>query len=142
MMERFEAFKRRMLTHPDMRHEPDRRLGRRAHRADRRDRRPGQPAPAPGRPGAVGASATGSRTTSRCAPRSTTGAAEAVGYVVRTYGGEIVSVISDTIERWDGREAAARIELHVGRDLQFIRINGTVVGALVGLVIHTLSELL
>jgi uncharacterized membrane-anchored protein YjiN (DUF445 family) len=69
-------------------------------------------------------------------------AAEAVGYVVRTYGTEIVSVISDTIERWDGREAAARIELHVGRDLQFIRINGTVVGALVGLVIHTVSQLL
>ena len=69
-------------------------------------------------------------------------AAEAVGYVVRTYGNEIVSVISDTIERWDGREAAARIELHVGRDLQFIRINGTVVGALVGLLIHTLTQLL
>jgi uncharacterized membrane-anchored protein YjiN (DUF445 family) len=69
-------------------------------------------------------------------------AAEAVGYVVRTYGNEIVSVISDTIERWDGREASARIELHVGRDLQFIRINGTVVGALVGLLIHTVSQLL
>jgi uncharacterized membrane-anchored protein YjiN (DUF445 family) len=69
-------------------------------------------------------------------------AAEAVGYVVRTYGNEIVSIISDTIERWDGREAAARIELHVGRDLQFIRINGTVVGALVGLLIHAASQLL
>lgn len=69
-------------------------------------------------------------------------ASEAVGYVVRTYGSEIVSVISDTIERWDGREASARIELHVGRDLQFIRINGTVVGALVGLLIHTISQLL
>ena len=62
--------------------------------------------------------------------------------MVRTYGTEIVSVISDTIERWDGHEAAARIELHVGRDLQFIRINGTVVGALVGLFIHTVSHLL
>jgi uncharacterized membrane-anchored protein YjiN (DUF445 family) len=69
-------------------------------------------------------------------------AAEAVGYIIRTYGREIVSVISDTIARWDGREAAARIELHVGRDLQFIRINGTVVGALVGLTIHTVSQLL
>ena len=74
--------------------------------------------------------------------RVDTRAAEAVGYVIRTYGSEIVSVISDTIERWDGREAAARIELHVGRDLQFIRINGTVVGALVGLVIHTVTLLL
>ncbi|MFB6721686.1 DUF445 domain-containing protein [Kribbella sp. NPDC056345] len=69
-------------------------------------------------------------------------ATEAVSYVIRTYGTEIVSVISDTIARWDGREASARIELHVGRDLQFIRINGTVVGALVGLVIHTVSQLL
>ncbi len=69
-------------------------------------------------------------------------AAEAVGYVVRTYGTEIVSIISDTIERWDGREAARKIELHVGRDLQFIRINGTVVGGLAGLLIHTLSQLL
>ncbi|GAA1664476.1 DUF445 domain-containing protein [Kribbella sp. NPDC056951] len=69
-------------------------------------------------------------------------ATEAVSYVIRTYGNEIVSVISDTIARWDGREASARIELHVGRDLQFIRINGTVVGALVGLVIHTVSQLL
>jgi uncharacterized membrane-anchored protein YjiN (DUF445 family) len=74
--------------------------------------------------------------------RVDTRAAEAVGYVIRTYGSEIVSVISDTIERWDGREAAARIELHVGRDLQFIRINGTVVGALVGVVIHTITLLL
>ncbi|MFF1816024.1 DUF445 domain-containing protein [Kribbella sp. NPDC058245] len=69
-------------------------------------------------------------------------ATEAVSYVVRTYGTEIVSVISDTIARWDGREASARIELHVGRDLQFIRINGTIVGALVGLLIHTVSQLL
>jgi uncharacterized membrane-anchored protein YjiN (DUF445 family) len=74
--------------------------------------------------------------------RVDTRAAEAVGYVIRTYGSEIVSVISDTIERWDGREAAARIELHVGRDLQFIRINGTVVGALVGVVIHAITLLL
>ncbi len=71
-----------------------------------------------------------------------TRAAEAIGYVVRTYGTEIVSVISDTIARWDGREAARRIELHVGRDLQFIRINGTVVGGLAGLAIHSLSLLL
>jgi uncharacterized membrane-anchored protein YjiN (DUF445 family) len=41
-------------------------------------------------------------------------------------------VITQTIERWDGHEAARKIELHVGRDLQFIRINGTIVGGLVG----------
>jgi len=48
-------------------------------------------------------------------------------------------VITNTIEKWDGREAADRIELHVGRDLQFIRINGTVVGGLVGVIIHAVS---
>ena len=65
----------------------------------------------------------------------------AVVYLVDRYGDEAVTVISDTVERWDGQEAARRIELVVGRDLQFIRINGTVVGALVGLTIHTLSGL-
>ena len=69
-------------------------------------------------------------------------ACDAAAYVVRTYGGEIAAVISDTVNRWEGKEAAARIELHVGRDLQFIRINGTVVGGLVGLAIHTVTLLL
>ena len=46
------------------------------------------------------------------------------------------------IERWDAEEASRRIELHVGRDLQFIRINGTVVGSLAGLVIYTVAQLL
>lgn len=67
---------------------------------------------------------------------------EMTGHIVTTYGHEISTVISQTIERWDGEEASKRIELHVGRDLQFIRINGTVVGGLVGLVIYTLAQLL
>ena len=69
-------------------------------------------------------------------------AADAAVFVVERYGAEVTAVITHTIERWDGREAAERIELHVGRDLQFIRINGTVVGGLVGVVIHTVSLLL
>jgi uncharacterized membrane-anchored protein YjiN (DUF445 family) len=63
-------------------------------------------------------------------------------FVVSRYGVELTAVITHTIERWDGREAARRIELHVGRDLQFIRINGTIVGGLVGVLIHTASVLL
>ena len=51
-------------------------------------------------------------------------------------------VISVTVERWDADEASERIELFVGRDLQFIRINGTVVGALAGLAIHSVSVLI
>ena len=66
-------------------------------------------------------------------------AADAVVFAVERYGAELTTVITHTIERWDGQEAARRIELHVGRDLQFIRINGTIVGGLVGLVIHTVA---
>jgi uncharacterized membrane-anchored protein YjiN (DUF445 family) len=66
-------------------------------------------------------------------------AADAAVFAVERYGAELTAVITHTIERWDGREAARRIELHVGRDLQFIRINGTIVGGLVGLVIHTVA---
>ena len=66
---------------------------------------------------------------------------DAAAFVVRTYGADLSTVISHTIERWDGRQAARRIELHVGRDLQFIRINGTVVGCLAGLAIHAVGLL-
>ncbi|TDO43117.1 uncharacterized membrane-anchored protein YjiN (DUF445 family) [Kribbella sp. VKM Ac-2527] len=141
MMERFETFKRRMLTHPDMGTsltavwdavrtalidaiaDPGSTLQTRATQAIKD---------------------LGKRlqTDDTLRAKVDVRATEAVSYVIRTYGREIVSIISDTIERWDGREASARIELHVGRDLQFIRINGTVVGALVGLLIHTFSELL
>ena len=66
----------------------------------------------------------------------------AVKHLVAQYGTEITAIITETIERWDAEEASRRIELHVGRDLQFIRINGTVVGALAGLVIYTVAQLL
>ncbi len=68
--------------------------------------------------------------------------ADAVMAVVDQYGTEVTGVITATIKRWDGDLAARRIELHVGRDLQFIRINGTVVGALVGLTLHAITQLL
>ncbi|WP_101524960.1 DUF445 domain-containing protein [Nocardioides houyundeii] len=68
-------------------------------------------------------------------------AADVAVFVVDRYGTEITAVITHTIERWDGHEAARKIELHVGRDLQFIRINGTIVGGLVGVLIHTVAVL-
>jgi uncharacterized membrane-anchored protein YjiN (DUF445 family) len=64
----------------------------------------------------------------------------AVTYLVDNYRGEVAEIISSTVERWDARATSRRLELQVGRDLQFIRINGTIVGGLVGLVIHTMSE--
>ncbi|BBZ25560.1 DUF445 domain-containing protein [Mycolicibacter hiberniae] len=63
-------------------------------------------------------------------------------HLVGHYGVEITAIITETIERWDAAEASRRIELHVGRDLQFIRINGTVVGALAGLAIYTIAQLM
>jgi uncharacterized membrane-anchored protein YjiN (DUF445 family) len=66
-------------------------------------------------------------------------AADLAVFAVDRYGSEVTAVITHTIERWDGKEAADRIELHVGRDLQFIRINGTIVGGLVGVIIHAVS---
>ncbi len=68
-------------------------------------------------------------------------AADVAVFAVSRYGAEVTAVITHTIQRWDGKEAARRIELHVGRDLQFIRINGTIVGGLVGVLIHTVAVL-
>lgn len=65
----------------------------------------------------------------------------AAGYIVRNYSSEITTLISDTVARWDAQETSRKIELQVGRDLQFIRINGTVVGALAGLVIYAVTQL-
>ncbi|MEI2700787.1 MAG: DUF445 domain-containing protein [Baekduia sp.] len=65
---------------------------------------------------------------------------DGLAFLVETYASELTPVITQVINRWDGREASERIELHVGRDLQFIRINGTLVGGLVGLIIHALTQ--
>jgi uncharacterized membrane-anchored protein YjiN (DUF445 family) len=67
---------------------------------------------------------------------------DATVYAVERYGTELTQVISHTIDRWDGKETAERVELQVGRDLQFIRINGTLVGGLIGMLIHAVSILI
>ncbi|WP_324751037.1 DUF445 domain-containing protein [Sphingomonas sp. LY54] len=58
---------------------------------------------------------------------------------VAAYGTGIVTLVSDTIRGWDARTVTDRLESAVGRDLQYIRINGTLVGGLVGLLIHTVE---
>ncbi|MDT4933631.1 MAG: hypothetical protein QOK11_1523 [Pseudonocardiales bacterium] len=63
------------------------------------------------------------------------------GHIITHYADDLAGVISATVERWDSAETSRRLELQVGRDLQFIRINGTVVGALAGLAIYTISRL-
>lgn len=66
---------------------------------------------------------------------------DAASYLVRTYRSDIAGVITDTVARWDAEETSQKIELQVGKDLQFIRINGTVVGSLAGLAIFTAAHL-
>ncbi|MFF5784034.1 DUF445 domain-containing protein [Streptomyces sp. NPDC012693] len=67
-------------------------------------------------------------------------AEDAAAYVVTTYRNEITSLITDTVASWDATQTSKKIEANIGRDLQFIRINGTVVGALAGLLIYTVSH--
>ena len=67
--------------------------------------------------------------------------ADTASSAVANYRHEIAGVITETVERWPAAETAAKIELQVGRDLQFIRINGTVVGALAGLAIFTIANI-
>jgi uncharacterized membrane-anchored protein YjiN (DUF445 family) len=63
-------------------------------------------------------------------------------YVVEHYRSEVSGLIEATVARWDAPSTSRRLELQVGRDLQFIRINGTVVGGLAGLAIHAATKLL
>ena len=57
---------------------------------------------------------------------------DAAVFLVDRYRSDIASIITDTVERWDPAETTEKIELMVGRDLQYIRLNGTIVGALAG----------
>src|SRR3954463_12479717 len=68
-------------------------------------------------------------------------ARRAVVGMAASYGGAIVKLVSETIRGWDARTVTARLEAAVGRDLQYIRINGTLVGGLVGLLLHMLDTL-
>jgi uncharacterized membrane-anchored protein YjiN (DUF445 family) len=65
----------------------------------------------------------------------------AVIYVVEQYRHEIADLISTTVAAWDPEDTTRKIELQIGKDLQFIRINGTLVGGLAGFLIYALGEL-
>lgn len=68
-------------------------------------------------------------------------ARRAVVGMAASYGAQIVRLVSDTVRGWDARTVTARLEAAVGRDLQYIRINGTLVGGLVGLVLYVVDKL-
>ncbi|MFT2815373.1 DUF445 domain-containing protein [Leifsonia sp. A12D58] len=66
--------------------------------------------------------------------------ADSLSYAVQQYRHELAGVITETVERWDAKETTEKIELMVGKDLQFIRLNGTIVGSLAGLLIFTIAQ--
>ena len=80
-------------------------------------------------------------TDARLQGRSTAGLEDAAVYLVTTYRDEITSLITRDRGRLGRGADLKKIEAHIGRDLQFIRINGTVVGALAGPAIYTVSRL-
>jgi uncharacterized membrane-anchored protein YjiN (DUF445 family) len=63
-------------------------------------------------------------------------------YIAEHFHDDLAGLVTGTIERWDASETSRKLELLLGRDLQFIRINGTIVGGLAGLVIHALAQAL
>jgi uncharacterized membrane-anchored protein YjiN (DUF445 family) len=65
-----------------------------------------------------------------------------VHFLLTRYEPEVLGLISATVDRWDANDTGRRLELQVGRDLQFIRLNGTVVGSVVGLLIYAVAQLL
>ena len=67
---------------------------------------------------------------------------KAARYAVEKFAPEIIAIIPETIKRWDAQEASQNIELMVGKDLQFIRLNGTIVGSLAGLAIYAVNHLI
>ena len=49
--------------------------------------------------------------------------------------------IADTVKRWDSADMSRQVELNIGKDLQFIRINGTLVGGMIGVLLYLVSQL-
>ena len=62
-------------------------------------------------------------------------------YLVENYRDPLSEIVSETIESWDPIATSKRIEQNIGTDLQFIRVNGTLVGGLVGLAIYASTQL-
>jgi uncharacterized membrane-anchored protein YjiN (DUF445 family) len=69
-------------------------------------------------------------------------ASELVTYAVEQARDEVAQLIATTVAQWDADATSRKIELQIGRDLQFIRVNGTLVGGLVGLLLHAFTALL
>jgi uncharacterized membrane-anchored protein YjiN (DUF445 family) len=139
-MARAESIKERLLAHPAVAELSDALLGA-ARGAIGRYAGPDAPSPEPLQRaiGAVAERALGNESLLREVDESIE---RLVLGVVDQYRPEVAAVIARTVEGWDATEASRKIEVQIGRDLQFIRINGTLVGGLVGLVLYLVTTLI
>jgi uncharacterized membrane-anchored protein YjiN (DUF445 family) len=137
---RAESIKERLLAHPAVEELSDALLGA-ARGALGRYAGPDAPSPEPLQRaiGAVAERALGNESLLREVDESIE---RLVLGVVDQYRPEVAAVIARTVEGWDATEASRKIEVQIGRDLQFIRINGTLVGGLVGLVLYLVTTLI
>ena len=140
MRARGEDLKHELLAQPELRAWVDDRVDRHEGDPAGAGRRPRLGAAPPAGRDASWPSGAGCRPTPRSAARVEDGVEGGVRYVAEHFGDEIGTMVSGTIARWDGRETADRLELLLGPDLQYIRINGTVVGGLAGLLIHAVGQ--
>src|SRR5690606_37699468 len=67
---------------------------------------------------------------------------ESIVNLAARYRNEIGNLIANTIRQWDKATLSSKLELQVGKDLQYIRINGTLVGGIVGFLLHAIGNLL
>jgi uncharacterized membrane-anchored protein YjiN (DUF445 family) len=136
---RAEAMKERLLDHPAVAELTDALLGA-ARTSLARYAGPDAPTPEPLERalGAIAERASGNEALLRDVDESVE---RLVLGVVDQYRPEVAELIARTVEGWDASDASAKIEVQIGRDLQFIRINGTLVGGLVGMLLYLVSVL-
>jgi uncharacterized membrane-anchored protein YjiN (DUF445 family) len=136
---RAEAMKERLLDHPAVAELTDALLGA-ARTSLARYAGPDAPSPEPLERalGAIAERAMGNEALLRDVDESVE---RLVLGIVDQYRPEVAELIARTVEGWDASDASAKIEVQIGRDLQFIRINGTLVGGLVGMLLYLVSVL-
>jgi len=136
---RAEAMKERLLEHPAVGELSDSLLGA-ARNAIAKYAGPDAPTPEPLERalGAIAERALGNEALLRDVDQAVE---RLVIGVVEQYRPEVSALIARTVEGWDATAASEKIEVQVGRDLQFIRINGTLVGGLVGLILYLITAL-
>ena len=78
----------------------------------------------------------------RCAPRSTRASSPCCAALIAEQKSGVSTFISDQVKAWDMGQLISLIEINIGKDLQYIRFNGSLIGGLAGLALYTLEYLL